>query len=93
MKPKGVVSLFIGPDGRVVAHAADFHPDRPGGYTEQEAQQHRAREALHRNVLRAMCNWDLADAMSAYTCDGIIRDLCESKSYRIEHVAIGHDDD
>ena len=89
--PQGVISLFLSQDGRVVAHTADFHPDHPGGFTTQEAQRIRSRDALYRAVMRTMCNWDLADACDQYACEKVVKCLLE-KGYRMEYISIGHDE-
>ena len=92
-EPKGMIAMFLAPDGHVVAHAADFHTDHPGGYSVREAQQHRARQAMWHATVRAMCNLDLAECVSTHQCEQILQDMCRKKGYRMEEIAIGYKDD
>lgn len=87
--PAGVVCLLIAPDGRVVAHTADFHPDRPGGFTVTQAQRSRARLRLSSQAFYAMSNHDLARACDPYHAEQIIEALCRKAGYRVETIEVG----
>jgi hypothetical protein len=88
----GVVVVLIAPDGRMVVSVSDFNRSGYGGFTLQEAQTMRAKEALARTAIRAFCNDDLADVIDRYRAEEIIRALCDKKKYRVEMIVIGHKD-
>jgi hypothetical protein len=69
--PKGVMHVFVS-DGRVVAHAADFHPDRPGGYTTRDAQRVRSRQWLNKKVLDAYCSTIIGDSLDSYQAEQVV---------------------
>lgn len=88
--PIGMVGLWIDPQGRVIANAADFHRDRPGGYRVQEAQEYRVRKALYRRMVDAYCSSVIADAVDEYAVDVIARNLLD-KGHKVVFVPIGEE--
>ncbi len=85
---QGVVGIYTAPDGHVVATAACFKPDTPGGFTRAEAQEYRARQSLYRAVIDAYCSRVVYDALDAYLCEQIVRKLPGKMTF----IRIGHDD-
>lgn len=73
--PKGVVAIFVSPDGRVVASGTDFDVDRPGGYKLQDAQRVRAERRLARAVVDAYCSSTVTEALSEYDREQMMRKL------------------
>ncbi len=70
--PPGVSAIFIA-DGRVIAHASDFNQSRPGGFTVQEAQEHRVRTRLAHAVIRELSSPLLANSIDSYLAEQILR--------------------
>lgn len=91
--PQGVVGVLINQQGRVVAHAADFALDRPGGFQLKEAQLHRVHRLLSFELVRNTCNPDIVKAMGAYDCDQLMRTLINAHGYKVTTIPIGYDDD
>jgi hypothetical protein len=87
--PKGVVAVLVGPDGRELAHAAEFGAGAPAGFTPREFQESCARRALAMATMRALASPLLSDAIESYTADQILRAMC-NRGCRIVVVPIGH---
>jgi hypothetical protein len=86
-----VVLVFIDERGNAIAHAGDFEPQAPGGFTLREGQRRRARRALEFAVCNAYASPMLVRGMDAYDCERIVQSLCRSHGCAIHEVAIGHD--
>lgn len=71
-QPSGVVMTLSSPDGRVIAHAADFDLSNPAGFSVREAQESRCRRQLSIEVVRAMASPLLSDAVDYYIADQIV---------------------
>jgi len=91
-KPYGVLAIMTSPDGRVIATAADFERQAPGGYKLWEAQYHRAREQVKWATVRAYCSNVVVEAIGSYLSTQIADELCR-KGHRITTKAIGWDGD
>lgn len=72
--PSGVTVVYIY-DGRVIAHASDFAPDCPGGFTTSEAQTYRAKRALALAVVRALSSPTLYENLDSYACEQIVNKM------------------
>jgi predicted glycosyltransferase len=70
----GVTAVYLY-EGRVLAHASDFHRSRPGGYTMREAQEYRAKQRLAIEVVRALSSQALFENLDAYDCEQILRKM------------------
>jgi hypothetical protein len=90
-KPKGVVAVMVGPDGREVCSVSHFGLDKPGGFELLEAQKHYAKVFLNGAVIRAMCSDDIAAVVRDYDAEQIVRALCEKKGYKVHMISIGHE--
>lgn len=86
-QPKGVVALFIGPDGYVWATGTDFAEGAWSGFTLVEAQAKRATDQMRRDFVVNTCNRAVADAMGLYDIEQIMRRM---EGYRVHVVEIGH---
>ncbi len=91
--PQGVITLIIAPDGRVVAHAADFNQSGYGGFTPAEAQSIRAHDKMTRALLRETCATYIASSVSSYAADLILREVCENQRFKVHKIYIGYDDE
>lgn len=89
-EPKGVTMVLIGPDGRIVAHASDFHPGTSAGLGVREVQEMRARRALFRNAVTAMCNADMAASIKDHQAEEIVHEMQRQKRYAIQTLVHGH---
>lgn len=72
--PQGITAVYVY-DGRVIAGASDFKPDRPAGFTTLKAQKHRAEQELMREVVRALASPALYENLSPYDCEQIVRKM------------------
>lgn len=87
--PPGVVALFIGKDGRVLANASDFNSGGYGGFSLQQAQEMRAKRALSREVLSALSSPLVCEAIEAYDAEKIMNAMCSRCGCRVEIIAVG----
>ena len=90
-KPQGVVVVVTDPDGRVIANAADFDTDRPGGFKLMEAQAFRARNTARREVIRAYCSPMLTDTLDGYAFQ-TLWDRLRAKGWRETEIPVNHPD-
>ena len=88
----GVVLVFIDEKGHAIAHAADFEPQAPGGFTLREGQMHRARRALSFAVCNAYASPMLVRGMEPYDCERIVERLCRVHGCTVHEITVGHDD-
>ncbi len=86
----GVVLVFIDERGHAIAHAGDFEPQAPGGFTLLEGQRHRATRALAFAVVNAYASPDLVRGIDPYDCERIMEKLCRQFGCMVHKVAIGH---
>jgi hypothetical protein len=91
--PKGVIAIFTDDEGRVIATAADFNPDRPGGFKMIEAQRTRATRQLAWKVVDAYASPGLTRAISEYEREQIVRTLQTQHKCKVTVSAIGYSDD
>ena len=89
-KPQGVVAILTGSDGHVWATATDFDQSGSGGFTWQEAQELRAKRQVSTNFLRSTCNSFIANVISDYQRDEIMRKLCHENGFKLTVVRIGY---
>lgn len=90
MTATGVVAVLLGPDGRVIANAADFKLDTPGGYSLREAQQYRCLRALAIAVVDACASPMLRDAIDLYTAERIVAKLVNN-GCKVHCIDVGGD--
>lgn len=88
-KTIGVVLMFIDERGNVIAHAGDFEPQAPGGFTLCEGQRWRAKRALVMAVCNAYASSQLVRGLDAADCERIVERLCRSHGCRVHEVLIG----
>jgi hypothetical protein len=86
----GVVLVFIDERGNAIAHAADFEPQTPGGYTLLEGQRRRAMSALSFAVCNAYASPMLVRGFDAYDCERVIERLRNQHGCKVHEVTIGH---
>lgn len=91
-EPKGVLIVLTAPDGRVVAHAANFNLDRPGGFKLRDAQEARAHRALASKTIRDFCSPVIADAMDQYECEQVVRRMQDKLGYKKTIIPIGYEE-
>jgi hypothetical protein len=83
----GVVMIFVSPEGRVLAHAADFGQERLGGYTVEEAQSMRCRRELEVAAFRALASQILVDGTDDHIRERVLAKL-EPKGYRRHSIVV-----
>lgn len=91
--PKGVLAVFTDDEGRVIANAADFHPDRPGGFKMIEAQRLRVQRAIAWKVVEAYASPRLTRAISEYEREQIVRTLQTQHKCKVTLIPIGYSDE
>ena len=89
---KGVVAVLIGPKCQELANAADFSRVIPGGFNQEEAQEHRARDSLALAAMKNLASPILSDAIDSYDARQILSKMC-TNGCRVIVTAIGYDDD
>jgi hypothetical protein len=88
----GVVLVFIDERGNAIAHAGDFEPQAPGGFTLHEGQRRRARRALALAVCNAYASPMLVRGMETYDWERVIDRLCRVHGCTVHEIAIGHEE-
>lgn len=87
----GVVLVFIDEKGRAIAHAADFEPQAPAGFTLLAVQRGRARRALAWAVCSAYSSPQFTRGIEAYDAQTILDRLCLSHGCQIHEVIVGQE--
>lgn len=89
--PQGVVALLVSDDGREIATATDFHHGKPGGFSQLEAQEIRAKEALSMAMMRALCSPRLSNAVDVYDAGRLMEKLCRNGCH-VVIVPVGYEE-
>lgn len=89
--PVGVVALFIGKDGRVIANTSDFNASGYGGFTLRQSQEIRVKSALAREVLDKLSSSLICEAIDTHDALKIMASMCSRCGCRVEIVAVGHE--
>jgi hypothetical protein len=89
--PAGVVALFIGKDGRVLANASDFNASGYGGLSLRQAQEMRVKRSLAYEVLEKLSSPLICAAVDTYDAEKIMNSMCSRCGCRVEIVAVGTD--
>jgi hypothetical protein len=90
MSAKGIVAILTDPKGRVVASVSDFTHDGYGGFSLQEAQEHRVKRHLAFAVIRAYCSDFIIPAIEPYDCEQIVARLTRQHGFTRTLIPIGH---
>ena len=90
-EPRGVILVFIDEHGHGIAHAADFEPQAPGGFTLVDGQRHRAKVELAFAVCNAYASPNLVRGLNRYDCERVIDRLCSIYGCRVHEVLVGHE--
>lgn len=85
--PQGIVAVYVH-EGRVIAHVADFLPDRYGGYTKRESQEHRVNDAIGVAVVKACGSYLLGEHIDRYTAGLVLQRL----PGKVVVIPIGYED-
>lgn len=88
--PCGVVGILTSADGHVMASATDFERQGYGGFSLQEAQRIRVKNALGRELVRNLCHPDIPKAMDSYECQSLLDRLTRNHGYSATYIPIGH---
>ena len=89
-EPCGVVALFIGKDGRVIANVSDFNTSGYGGFSLQQAQEIRVKSSLAHEVLEKLSSPLICAAVDTYDAKKIMDNMCSRCGCRVEIVSVGH---
>lgn len=89
--PQGVVGIFVGPDGRCIASVSDFDHHGYGGYTQQEAQTHRVRDAIARAVADALASSEFTKHIDNYHKREVLSAMERNDGYRLHVVPVGYE--
>lgn len=82
-----MVAVYVH-EGRVIAHVADFLPDKPGGYTKREAQEHRVNDAIGVAVVKACSSYLVGNHIDRYTAGLVLQKL----PGKVVLIPIGYED-
>ena len=88
---RGVVALFLGKDGRVIASVTDFSTGGYGGFSLHEAQKLRAKRSLAHEVIRVLSSPLICEAIETYDAEKIMGTMCSRCDCRVETVSVGHE--
>ena len=88
--PQGIVAVLISKDGRPIADAADFNRSTPGGFSMQDAQTWRARDALAIKTMKILSSPTLSDAIDTYDAKKIVDKMCQN-GCRVAIIPVGYD--
>lgn len=89
--PSGVVALFIGKDGRVLANTSDFNTSRYGGFSLRQAQEMRVKRSLAHEVLDKLSSPLICEAIDTYDAEKIMNSMCSRCGCHVEIVAVGQE--
>jgi hypothetical protein len=89
--PKGVVAVFVGPDGHAVANAADFDYSGYGGFSLEEAQIIRVKDAIARKVAEAFASTEFTKHLDRYRLQEVLRQMQDRDGYKLHIIGIGHE--
>lgn len=87
---RGVLLVFIDERGNAIAHAADFEPQAPGGFTLLEGQRHRAKFALALAVCNAYASPAFVRGLEPYDAERVIDRLCRVHGCKVHEIPVGH---
>jgi hypothetical protein len=90
--PKGIVAVFVGPDGHCVASVSDFDTSGYGGYTMREAQEHRIRDAIATAVANALASNDFTKHIDVYHKREVLRAMERTAGYHLHLVPVGYEE-
>lgn len=88
-QPQGVVGVFTGPDGDVIAEVAVFELPS-GACARKEGQEYLARRRLSYEVARQLCTSFYADALSEMARDSAMG-MLRNKGYKATYIPVGYD--
>lgn len=91
--PKGVVVLFVGPDGYVWGRGVDFERQAAGGCSLQDSQSYRARNRLALDVMSRVLSPVFAKHLATYAFENVMERLRDQDGFKVHEIAIGHDND
>lgn len=89
--PIGVVAVFTGKDGRVLASASDFEMSGYSGFSIHQAQEMRAKRSLANEVMRSLAHPLICSAIETYDAEKIVASMCSRCGCRVEIVAVGYE--
>lgn len=89
--PKGVVAVFVGPDGRCVASVSDFDYSGYGGFSLQQSQEVRVQDAIARKVANALCSSDFTRHMETHDMKRVMRQMIDRDGYKLHIIPVGHE--
>lgn len=90
--PNGVVGVLTGPDGYVWASVSDFDSSGYGGFSLQEAQTRRVKQALALKFLDSTCNDIVVSVLDPHRCEEIVWALCSKKGFKRTIIPVGYED-
>ena len=88
---RGVVAVITGPDGHVIAHAADFEDSSTAGFTQTEVQKIRARKVLADKLVDNACAPYIAEALHGYDAEQLMEKLRRHHGFKVEYIEVGQD--
>ncbi|MBP0492125.1 hypothetical protein [Roseomonas indoligenes] len=88
--PKGVLLVLLDDSRRVIASVSDFDTSTYGGFTLQQGQRMRAKDALAREAAHRLCNSTFAAALSTRDIQSAIDKLCRAQGWSVTDIPIGH---
>jgi phage gp46-like protein len=91
-QPCGIIAIMTNSSGDVIATAADFERQAPGGFKLWEGQRQRACQQVKWAAVRAYCSDVVTQAISSYVSSQIADELLR-KGHKLTCRAVGYPDD
>lgn len=89
--PKGVVAVFVGPDGREIASVADFDLGGYGGHTLLQSQTVRVRSEIAIKVADALASSEFTKHIDNYAKRQVLAEMERRDGYRLHIIPVGHE--
>ena len=88
--PKGVVAVFVGPDGRQIASVSDFNQNGYGGFSLEEAQTSRVKDSIASAVADMLCSSAFTKHLDNYRKREVLSQMQTRDGYHLHIIPIGH---
>lgn len=91
-EPCGIIAIMTNSTGDVIATAADFERQAPGGFKLWEGQRQRACRQVKWATVRAYCGPVVSEAVGSYLASQIADELLR-KGHKLTCRAVGYPDE
>jgi hypothetical protein len=93
VKPQGVVAVFVGPTGQCIASVSDFERSGYGGYSLQQSQTVRVKDAIGRKVAEAFASSEFTKHLDRYNVQRVLEAMQQNDGYKLHIISVGHEEE